>query len=361
MSYEAGATLAEEMSTITFTEEEARRVCQPHDDALVVTLRVGHNNVHRILIDGGSSVDVMCKSTFQKMELTIDMLKPSPTPLYGFAGKKVIPEGSIELPISIGQTEHQKALMVRFLVVDTPSVYNIILGRPTLNALKAVVSTYHLLMKFPVAGGVGEVRGDQHEARKCLAIALREESLASGEVRVITTEEQKGNPDLGPFDLSSSDPQGPEQPPSNLPHAEPTSVGKHEAYLTQVLEGQTHSGPRGPEPSQNPYQRRIGVVQDQDPTINFLKVGLLKQLLIHQKDMEKKIHALMTKLQESKRQKIEGEVEMRKLSVNREMSDVTHAVEQHETQVMSVTMSQPQPESGGQSTPPSKSSYTHLR
>ena len=51
MSYEAGATLAEEMSTITFTEEEARRVCQPHDDALVVTLRVGHNNVHRILID----------------------------------------------------------------------------------------------------------------------------------------------------------------------------------------------------------------------------------------------------------------------------------------------------------------------
>ena len=157
MSYEAGATLAEEMSTITFTEEEARRVCQPHDDALVVTLRVGHNNVHRILIDGGSSVDVMCKSTFQKMELTIDMLKPSPTPLYGFAGKKVIPEGSIELPISIGQTEHQKALMVRFLVVDTPSVYNIILGRPTLNALKAVVSTYHLLMKFPVAGGVGEL------------------------------------------------------------------------------------------------------------------------------------------------------------------------------------------------------------
>ena len=67
-------------------------------------------------------MDVMCKSTFCKMGLIADMLKPSPKPLYGFAGKKVIPEGSIDLPISIGQTEHQKALMVRFLVVDTPSI-----------------------------------------------------------------------------------------------------------------------------------------------------------------------------------------------------------------------------------------------
>ena len=63
--------------------------------------------------------------------------------------------------------------------------------------------------------------------------------------------------------------------------------------------------------------------------------------------MEKKIRALMTMLQESKRQKIGGEVEMRKLSVNRQMSNVTHAVEQHETQVMSATVSEPQPESRG--------------
>ena len=106
MSYEAGATSAEEMSIITFTEKDARKVRHPNDDALVVTIRVGHNNVHRILIDGESSVDVMCKSTFQKMGLTVDMLKPSPTPLYRFAGEKVIPEGSIELPISAGQTEY---------------------------------------------------------------------------------------------------------------------------------------------------------------------------------------------------------------------------------------------------------------
>ena len=77
MSYGVGGTLVEEMSTITFIEEEAKKVFHPHDDALVVTVRVGHNNVHYILIDGGSSIIIMCKSTFHKMGLTANMLKLS--------------------------------------------------------------------------------------------------------------------------------------------------------------------------------------------------------------------------------------------------------------------------------------------
>ena len=76
-----------------------------------------------------------------------------------------------------------------------------------------------------------------------MAIALREGNPASKEVQVIAIEEQDGNLDLGPPNLSSSDPRGSEQPPSNLPHAEPTLVEYHEVYLTQVLEDQTHSLP----------------------------------------------------------------------------------------------------------------------
>ncbi|GAV76922.1 hypothetical protein CFOL_v3_20395 [Cephalotus follicularis] len=54
-----------------------------------------------------------------------------------------------------------------FLVVDTPSPYNAIVGRPGLNLMEAIVSTRHLLMKFPTRFGVGEVRGDQQAARQC--------------------------------------------------------------------------------------------------------------------------------------------------------------------------------------------------
>lgn len=133
----------------------------------MVTLKVENNNVHRILIYGGSSVDALSMSAFDKMGLTSNLLKPSYSysPFYGFAGDKVMPDGSIDLPLSAGGLDYQKALIVKFLVVNVALVYNIILGRPNLNGLKTVVSTYYLLMKFPVREDVGEVRGDQYEVR----------------------------------------------------------------------------------------------------------------------------------------------------------------------------------------------------
>jgi hypothetical protein len=51
--------------------------------------------------------------------------------------------------------------MVDFLVVSQPSIYNAIIGSPSLNKMKAIMSIYHLKMKFPTEEGVGEVRGDQ--------------------------------------------------------------------------------------------------------------------------------------------------------------------------------------------------------
>jgi len=60
-----------------------------------------------------------------------------------------------------------------FLVVDCSSIYNAILGCPTLNSWKAVTSTYHLMIKFPTEYGIGEVRGDQVMARKCYIAMLK--------------------------------------------------------------------------------------------------------------------------------------------------------------------------------------------
>ncbi|RRT56091.1 hypothetical protein B296_00009368 [Ensete ventricosum] len=57
--------------------------------------------------------------------------------------------------------------MVLFMVVKLPSAYNVIIGRPTLNRLKTVISTYHRLLKFPTRVGVGEVRSDPRESRQC--------------------------------------------------------------------------------------------------------------------------------------------------------------------------------------------------
>ena len=55
--------------TIIFTEDEAHQVIQPHIDALVESLRIANNQVHRVLIDNGSSADVLFKSVLDQMDL----------------------------------------------------------------------------------------------------------------------------------------------------------------------------------------------------------------------------------------------------------------------------------------------------
>ena len=65
-----------------------------------------------------------------------------------------------------GDYPQQITKEVTFLVVDCSSAYNVILGRPTLNAWKAVTSTYHLMIKFPTEYGVGELQGNQIAARE---------------------------------------------------------------------------------------------------------------------------------------------------------------------------------------------------
>ncbi|KAL0428164.1 UNVERIFIED_CONTAM: hypothetical protein Slati_2991200 [Sesamum latifolium] len=54
----------------------------------------------------------------------------------------------------MGRGTARKTCLLKFLVVDVPSAYNVILGRPTLNTFQAVISTYHMKIKFPTPGGI---------------------------------------------------------------------------------------------------------------------------------------------------------------------------------------------------------------
>ena len=58
-----------------------------------------------------------------------------------------------------------------------PSAYNMLLGRPSLNAIKAIPSAYHMMIKFPTAGGVGMVRGDQRVARECYSASMKQKTV----------------------------------------------------------------------------------------------------------------------------------------------------------------------------------------
>ena len=66
---------------------------------------------------------------------------------------------------------------MRFLIVDAPLAYNMLLGRPSLNAIRVVPSAYHMVIKFPIANGVGMVRGNQSIARECCTASMKQNTV----------------------------------------------------------------------------------------------------------------------------------------------------------------------------------------
>ena len=87
---------------IGFSEDDARRLYHPHDDALVVSLRVGDYNVHRMLVDNGSSADILYYLAFQQMGINRARLTPTHAPLVSFGGTRILPLGAITLSVTVG-------------------------------------------------------------------------------------------------------------------------------------------------------------------------------------------------------------------------------------------------------------------
>ena len=151
--------------------------CQhPHDDPLVIRAVVVNKTIHRVLVDNGSSTDIIFASAFDKMGIGREKLEPVNTHLRGFSGEKVLPLGSIQLVLTLGDPSCQATTAVRFLVVDTLSAYNMLLGRPSLNTIKAIPSAYHMMIKFPTISRVVMVRGDQRVARECYSASMKQKS-----------------------------------------------------------------------------------------------------------------------------------------------------------------------------------------
>ena len=149
----------------------------PHDDPLVIRVVVANKTIHRVLVDNGSSAEIIFASAFNKMGIGREKLEPVNAYLRGFSRERVLPLGSIQLVLTLGDPPCHVTTTVRFLIVDAPSAYNMLLGRPSLNAIRAIPSAYHIVIKFPTANGVGMVRGNQRVARECYSASMKQKMV----------------------------------------------------------------------------------------------------------------------------------------------------------------------------------------
>ncbi|XP_075663120.1 uncharacterized protein LOC142632634 [Castanea sativa] len=159
--------------TLGFSEEDKEGTFQPHDDALVITLRIGGYDVKRVLVDQGSEAEIMYPNLYKGLKLKPEDLENCDSLLMGFDRRMVISRGMIRLPVQAGDEEVQ----VSFIVVETYSPYTTILARLWLHAMGAISSTFHLEVKYPMQGRVGKLMGSQAMARQCLVAAITEHSM----------------------------------------------------------------------------------------------------------------------------------------------------------------------------------------
>ena len=99
----------------------------------------------------------MYPDLFEGLELKSQDLMKYDTLLVSFDGRVVTPEGQISLLVNM----EGKEVMVTFIVVRSFSPYTAILGRLWIHAMKAIPSTLHVKVKFPIEYGVAMVRGNQ--------------------------------------------------------------------------------------------------------------------------------------------------------------------------------------------------------
>ena len=111
-----------------FLEEDARGAKQPHDDPLVIMILIEGFNTRRVLVDNGSSANIIYLSAFQQLKLDQRRLRPFDSPLVSFSGDKVYPKGIVTLAMTAGSYPFQVTNRHNFLVMDSPSSYNMIIG-----------------------------------------------------------------------------------------------------------------------------------------------------------------------------------------------------------------------------------------
>lgn len=132
------------MLDITFTSADFKG-----RDPMVISIEVIDYLVRKALVDQGNSANILFFNTFKQLDIPESTLQPRNDSLFRFASESVSTRGSIKLFTRFDTKKNAyKDVIVKYVVIHTSTFNKILLGRPSINVIGAIVSTMHLTMKF---------------------------------------------------------------------------------------------------------------------------------------------------------------------------------------------------------------------
>nr|GEV35675.1 reverse transcriptase domain-containing protein [Tanacetum cinerariifolium] len=129
------------------------------EEPLVIEAEIGGHMIHRMYVDGGSSMEILYEYCFNRLRPEVkNQMVPATTSLTGFSGETIWPLGQLMLLVTIGDADHSTRAWMNFMIIRSLLLYNGIIGRPGIKEIQAVPSTTHGMLKFPVDGGIVTIR-----------------------------------------------------------------------------------------------------------------------------------------------------------------------------------------------------------
>jgi hypothetical protein len=128
--------------------------------ALVLKAQIGTYDVDRVFMDAGSIINLIYAKTLRAMHFSLEFLKPTDCSFHGIVpGSANYPLGRIALNICFGNRQNYRREKLDFEVMDWPSQYHAILGRPAFLQFMAVPHYTYLVLKMPGPNGIITVKG----------------------------------------------------------------------------------------------------------------------------------------------------------------------------------------------------------
>jgi hypothetical protein len=134
---------------------------------------IRESRVKKVLMDGGSCINVTFPRTLQALGVAIDDLTESDTPFFGIMLiKGEYPLGHIYMSFTFGTPDNYRTEFLRFEVARFDCGYNAIIGRPGLGKFMAIPHYPYMILKMPGPQGIITVRADFQGAAKCFRGAI---------------------------------------------------------------------------------------------------------------------------------------------------------------------------------------------